>query len=122
MALDYDSLNYVRTPVYSITSGIAPSPSFITKNSSMDMANPSSAKALYSSRQDSPFYNPEIVASYPIPVTAIPLKQPLNKPLEKSDTKVQPRIIYQKEFSTFSNINLITWLIIFLLFVLFMSK
>jgi hypothetical protein len=122
MATEYQYIDYTMTPIYSSTSGIASPPSIITKDNSMDMANPSAAKKLYLSNQDSPYYNPEVVASYPIPITAIPLKQPLNKPLEKSDTKVQPIIIYQKDFSTPSNSNLYLWLFVFLLFVLIMTK
>jgi len=122
MALDYDNLNYVRTPIYSITSGIALSPSFIMKNSSMDFANPSAAKSLYSSKQDSPYYNPEVLAPYPIPVKAIPLKEPLNETVIQPTVISKPIIIYQKEVSTPLTNNLFIWLIVFLLFVLFMSK
>jgi hypothetical protein len=78
MALDYDNIKYIRTPVYSITSGIAHSPSFITKDSSMDLTNPSSVKSLYSSRQDSPFYNSKVMGPNIMPDN-------FNNPIEERD-------------------------------------
>ena len=122
MALDYDRITANNPPIYNAMAGVAPSPSFIMKDSSMNIANPSNAKSLYSSRQDSPFYNPEVISSYPIPVKTIPLKYPLNKPLENPKVISKPTIIYQKEFSTPSNNNLYLWLSVFLIFVLIMSK
>ena len=47
MATEYQYIDYTMTPIYSSTSGIASPPSIITKDNSMDMANPSAAKKLF---------------------------------------------------------------------------
>jgi hypothetical protein len=83
----------------------------------MDMANPSAAKKLYLSNQDSPYYNPNFMGSYPISTKTIPYTP---KPIVKQPVK-KPTIVIQRQYKSNDNMLLIA-LLVFVLFVLFMSK
>jgi hypothetical protein len=117
MATEYQYIDYTMTPIYSSTSGIASPPSIITKDNSMDMANPSAAKKLYLSNQDSPYYNPNFMGSYPISTKTIPYTP---NPVVKQPVK-KPTIVIQRQYKSNDNMLLLA-LLVFVLFVLFMSK
>lgn len=65
MALDYYHFETSSSPIYSKTSGIAPAASTITKDNSLDLANPSCSSKLYHSNKDSPYHNPIVIVVTP---------------------------------------------------------
>ena len=85
MATEYQYIDYTMTPIYSSTSGIASPPSIITKDNSMDMANPSVSKKLYLSNQDSPYYNPNFMNRNPNHVRFYTICLTITLPIKASD-------------------------------------
>ena len=81
------------------------------------MANPSVSKKLYLSNQDSPSYNPNFMGSYPISTKTIPYTP---SPVVKQPVK-NPTIVIQRQYKSNDNMLLLA-LLVFVLFVLFMSN